>query len=220
MKDITANFEEIGGRIAKAVTDAGRAPESVTLVAVSKVQPPEKLKAALDCGHRVFGENRVQEAREHWEAARAAYPDLKLHLIGGLQTNKARDAVALFDVIETIDRIKLADAVADAGRPIECFIQVNTGEEPQKGGVLPYDLEALYRHCTEKSGLKITGLMCIPPVDASPIFHFGLLATWAKRLSLPKLSMGMSQDFEEAIRMGATHVRVGSALFGERVKYE
>ncbi len=218
MKDVTANFEDIRGRIVNAATEAGRDPLSVTLVAVSKVQPPEKLEAALKAGQRVFGENRVQEAQDHWEAARATYPDLKLHLIGGLQTNKARDAVALFDVIETIDRIRLADAVADAGRATECLIQVNTGAEPQKGGVLPQDLESLYRHCTEKSGLVITGLMCIPPVDASPIFHFGLLATWAKRLSLSKLSMGMSHDFEEAIRMGATHVRVGSALFGERVK--
>lgn len=222
MNDIIQNISDISSRIEKAAKEAGRPARAVTLVAVSKVQPPERLKAALDAGHRTFGENRVQEAYEHWQAARDTHSDLALHLIGGLQTNKAKEAVALFDVIETIDRDKVADAVANEirkqGRKISCLIQVNTGEEPQKGGVLPQDLEALYRHATEKSGLKIEGLMCIPPVEAPPILHFGLLATWAKRLNLKTLSMGMSSDFEDAVRMGATHVRVGSALFGERVK--
>ena len=207
MDDIKQNFTDIRARI----------PKNVTLVAVSKVQPPEKLQAALDCGQRVFGENRVQEAQAHWAEARKKYPDLRLHLIGGLQTNKVDEAVELFDVIETVDRIKLADAIAKTGKKIECLIQVNTGEEAQKGGVLTLELEALYKHCKD-IGLNITGLMCIPPAQASPIFHFGLLASWAKRLGLSALSMGMSGDFEDAIRMGATHVRVGSALFGERVK--
>lgn len=222
MNDIIQNFADIRARMQKAAAEAGRAPSNVTLVAVSKVQPPEKLQAALDTGHLVFGENRVQEAETHWKAAREAYPDLRLHLIGGLQTNKAKEAVALFDVIETVDRDRLADTLANEiqkqGRAVDCLIQVNTGEEPQKGGVLPQNLEAFYRFAAEKAGLTIKGLMCIPPVDAPPILHFGLLATWAKRLDLKTLSMGMSGDFEDAIRMGATHVRVGSALFGERVK--
>lgn len=222
MNDITTNFAAIRERIGVAAEEAGRDPASVTLVAVSKVQPPEKLQAALDAGHRVFGENRVQEAEAHWGGTRAAYPDIRLHLIGGLQSNKAAEAVALFDVIETIDRERIVDAVANEaakqGRKPTCLIQVNTGEEPQKGGVLPQDLEALYTYATQKAGLSITGLMCIPPIDAPAILHFGLLASWAKRLGLGTLSMGMSGDFEEAIRMGATHVRVGSALFGERIK--
>lgn len=222
MNDITSNFIDLRGRIESAAKEAGRDAASVTLVAVSKVQPPEKLQAALDCGHRIFGENRVQEAWGHWEEARMAYPDLRLHLIGGLQTNKAAEAVALFDVIETIDRERIVDAVANEAakqsRSPTCLIQVNTGEEPQKGGVLPQNLEALFEYARTKAGLKIAGLMCIPPVDAPPILHFGLLTSWAKRLGLEAISMGMSGDFEEAIRMGATHVRVGSALFGERVK--
>ena len=220
MDDIITNIAAIRTRMDKAAQEAGRNLADITLVAVSKVQPDARIEAALAAGLRVFGENRVQEGQTHWQARRPLYPDLQLHLIGGLQTNKADDAVALFDVIETIDRPKLADAVAAAiakkGRSPRCLIQVNTGEEPQKGGVAPNALEALYNHCTETAGLNIDGLMCIPPVDASPVFHFGLLATWAKRLGVQTLSMGMSGDFEEAIRMGATHVRVGSALFGER----
>ncbi len=222
MDTIKTAFTDIHARITKAAKEAGRDPAGITLVAVSKVQPPEKLQAALDCGQRVFGENRVQEAQAHWEAHRTAYPDLRLHLIGPLQTNKAHDAVTLFDVIETVDRVKLADTLAyemaKQGRTLPCFIQVNTGEEPQKGGVAPVELEAFYRHCVDKAGLNITGLMCIPPVEAPAMLHFGLLATWAKRLGLPQLSMGMSHDFEDAIRTGATHVRIGSALFGERLK--
>lgn len=220
MDDIIKNLSDIHARIKKAARESARDEGDITLIAVSKMQPPEKLKAALAVGHRVFGENRVQEAQDHWADLKETNADIKLHLIGGLQTNKAEAAVRLFDVIETLDREKLADALADAmaktGHARSCLIQVNTGEEPQKGGVLPNDLETFYRYATEKSGLKIEGLMCIPPVDAPPVLHFGLLATWAKRLGLKTLSMGMSGDFEEAIRMGATHVRLGSSLFGER----
>lgn len=218
--DIKANFALINGTLDKTAREAGRDTGSVRLVAVSKTQPPEKIEAALATGHRLFGENRVQEAQARWTPLRPLYPDLCLHLIGGLQTNKAREAVALFDAIETVDRPKLADALAaemaKQGRYLPCFLQVNTGEEPQKGGVLPAELEALYTHATKNAGLQVTGLMCIPPADGSPVFHFGLLAAWAKRLGLADLSMGMSGDYEDAIRLGATYVRVGSALFGAR----
>ncbi|MEL6286820.1 MAG: YggS family pyridoxal phosphate-dependent enzyme [Pseudomonadota bacterium] len=192
----------------------------VTLVAASKRQPEERIEAALVAGHRVFGENRVQEAQKRWSHRRALYPDLSLRLIGPLQTNKSDDAVALFDTIETLDRPKLAVSLARAmekvGRSVECLIQVNTGEEPQKGGVLPAGLDDLYRLATEENGLSVTGLMCIPPADEPASPHFALLATLARGLGLPMLSMGMSADFELAARMGATHVRVGSAFFGAR----
>ena len=218
--DFTGRLKDIRTRMDAAARDAGRPAQSVQLVAVSKTQPPEKLQDALDAGLRLFGENRVQEAQDHWHVRRAAYPDLRLHLIGGLQTNKVREAVALFDTIETVDRERLADALAGemarTGRRRPCFLQVNTGEGPQKGGVLPAGLENLFRHCRDAAGLDVTGLMCIPPADADPAPHFALLATWAKRLGLPQLSMGMSHDFETAIRLGATHVRVGTALFGAR----
>lgn len=194
-------------------------PPGVTLVAVSKMQPPEALQAALDAGLRVFGENRVQEAQEHWETLKDQYPDLRLHLIGGLQTNKADDAVALFDVIETVDREKLVDALAEAmdkqGHSLPCLIQVNTGREEQKGGVMPEALDMLFRYAIDK-GLDITGLMCIPPVEDDPAPHFKMLAEMARKLGLKMVSMGMSADFQVAIAHGATHVRVGSALFGER----
>lgn len=207
--NIKANIRAIQARI----------PPQVTLVAVAKTQSAETLQAALDAGLRVFGENRVQEAKEHWESKRAAYTDLELHLIGPLQTNKAREAVTLFDVIETVDRERLVDALAvemdKQSRQITCYIQVNTGMEPQKGGVLPDDLDALYRYCVGKN-LNITGLMCIPPADADPKAHFEMLAAAARRLNLQHLSMGMSGDYETAIAMGATHVRLGSILFGAR----
>ena len=194
-------------------------PPQVTLVAVTKTQGADVLQAALDAGLRVFGENKVQEAAEHWDGKRAAYPDLKLHLIGHLQTNKAREAVALFDVIETVDRERLVDALAvemgKQNRFVPCYIQVNTGAEAQKGGVLPDDLDALYRYCVGK-GLKVTGLMCIPPAAGDPRPHFDMLAGAARRLSLPHVSMGMSGDYEIAIAAGATHVRLGSVLFGAR----
>ena len=194
-------------------------PPQVTLVAVTKTQGADVLQAALDAGLRVFGENKVQEAAEHWDGKRAAYPDLELHLIGHLQTNKAREAVALFDVIETVDRERLVDALAvemgKQNRFVPCYIQVNTGAEAQKGGVLPDDLDALYRYCVGK-GLKVTGLMCIPPAAGDPRPHFDMLAGAARRLSLPHVSMGMSGDYEIAIAAGATHVRLGSVLFGAR----
>ena len=207
-------------RIAQACIDAGRDPTSVVLTAVSKTQPPEALDAALAAGQRVFGENRVQEAQGHWAERRAALPDLELRLIGPLQTNKAVEAVELFDVIETLDREKLAAALASAiartGRQVRVLVQVNTGAEPQKAGVLPADADALIAAAREVHGLTVEGLMCIPPADAPPGPHFKLLAEIAVRNGLSVLSMGMSSDYETAIRCGATHVRVGSALFGER----
>lgn len=205
--------------IAKACTEHARDTSSVTLVAVSKQQPQEALLDALAHGQRVFGENRVQEAQEHWQDLRAQYPDLQLHLIGHLQSNKAADAVALFDVIETVDSEKLARALASEmqkqNRALPCFIQVNTGEEPQKGGVGVADLPALLAACKD-CGLSITGLMCIPPVDDVAGLHFALLHKLATAHGLKNLSMGMSSDYESAIAYGATHVRVGSAIFGQR----
>lgn len=207
-------------RIALACVNAGRDPASVVLTAVSKTQPPEALDAALASGQRVFGENRVQEAQSHWAERRAALPDLELRLIGPLQTNKAIEAVELFDVIETLDREKLAAALAAAvaktGRRPRVLVQVNTGAEPQKAGVLPGGADALIAAAREVHGLTVEGLMCIPPADEAPEPHFKLLAEIAARNGLSVLSMGMSGDYETAIRCGATHVRVGSALFGER----
>jgi hypothetical protein len=219
---IADNIAEIRGRMDAAAREAGRDPGGISLVAVSKVQPPERVAGALAAGHRLFGENRVQEAKARWTEPRARHPDLKLHLIGPLQTNKVKDAVALFDAIETVDRPKLARALAEemakTGRRPELFIQVNTGEEPQKAGVLPAELDALVALCVDELSLPVTGLMCIPPADENPALHFALLADMAKRHGLARLSMGMSGDFETAIRYGATHVRIGTALFGERVK--
>lgn len=207
-------------RIAEACIAAGRDPGSVILTAVSKTQPPEALDAALASGQRVFGENRVQEAQSHWAARRAALPDLELRLIGPLQTNKAVEAVELFDVIETLDREKLAVALAAAmaktGRRPRVLVQVNTGAEPQKAGVLPDQADALIAAARDVHGLSVEGLMCIPPADEAPEPHFALLAEIAARNGLPILSMGMSGDYETAVRLGATHVRIGSALFGER----
>ena len=197
-----------------------RAPADVTLIAVSKTQEPAAIDGALATGQRVFGENRVQEAQGRWPHRRLHLSDLRLHLIGPLQTNKAADAVGLFDVIETLDRDRLARALADAvqktGRSPRLLIQVNTGAEPQKAGVLPDDLGTLLDSARETYGLTIEGLMAIPPADAAPEPHFALLAELAARHGLTTLSMGMSGDYEAAIRHGATHVRVGSALFGER----
>ncbi|MCC7037609.1 MAG: YggS family pyridoxal phosphate-dependent enzyme [Alphaproteobacteria bacterium] len=206
-------------RMKAACEQAARPLSSVQLVAVSKMQTDAAVAAVLDAGQRVFGENRVQEAKERWLPLREKYDDLKLHLIGHLQSNKASVAVALFDVIETIDSEKLAGALKNEmdkqSRPLPCFLQVNTGEEEQKGGVAPRDVEALYKFC-QSAGLNIYGLMCIPPVDEIPDPHFALLNKLAKGLGLPHLSMGMSADFETAIRYGSTHIRVGSALFGIR----
>lgn len=207
-------------RIGKAAVEAGRDPGSVALVAVSKKQPIERVEAALRAGHRRFGENRVQEAEARWTGLRPTYPDLILHLIGPLQTNKVKPAVALFDVIESIDRPKLARALARemaaATKRPRCLIQVNTGEEPQKAGVVPDDLADLLTLCRDELGLPIEGLMCIPPVDEAPAPHFAFLADLAARHGLKTLSMGMSGDFETAIRHGTTQVRVDSAVFGER----
>jgi pyridoxal phosphate enzyme (YggS family) len=218
--DVAARLAAVNARINDAATAAGRAPGDVTLVAVSKFHPAEAVRAALAAGHRVFGENRVQEAEGKFPALREKFPDLTLHLIGPLQTNKAREAVTLFDVIETVDRPRLAAALAKemdrTGRRPDVLVQVNTGEEPQKAGVLPAEADAFIESVRGEYGLPLRGLMCIPPVDEEPELHFGLLAEMAKRHGLPWLSMGMSADFEAAIAMGATHVRVGTAIFGHR----
>ncbi|WP_316976001.1 YggS family pyridoxal phosphate-dependent enzyme [Shumkonia mesophila] len=217
---IAANLAAVKGRIAEAARAAGRAPETVELVAISKTKPAEAILAAIAAGQRVFGENRVQEAEEKWPVLRAAHPEVSLHLVGPLQRNKLRRAVALFDVIQSVDREKLAAALAEemaaSGRRLGCFVQVNTGEEPQKAGVLPTEVDAFVAACRNRFGLDVRGLMCIPPVDEEPSLHFALLAEMARRNGLAQLSMGMSDDFEVAVRFGATHVRVGTALFGGR----
>ena len=211
----------VTGRIAAAAGAAGRDAGSVRLVAVSKLQPEARIAGALEAGHRLFGENRVQEAEARWPAFRERFPDIALHLIGGLQTNKVRAAVRLFDVIETVDRPRLAAALAReferTGRALPCFVQVNTGDEPQKGGVAPAGLDGLLDRCRTEYGLDVVGLMCIPPAEDPPGPHFAFLREAARRNGLAGLSMGMSADFETAIRFGATHVRIGSAVFGARV---
>ena len=211
---------DIRRRIEAAAQAAGRDPADVTLVAVSKVQPAERIEAVLAEGQRIFGENRVQEAQSRWPALRERYGDVELHLIGPLQTNKVRQAVDLFDVIETVDRPKLArklaEVFAETGRALPCYIQVNTGEEPQKAGIPPADADAFIAECRDTLGLPVAGLMCIPPVGEESALHFALLKNIATRNGLTGLSMGMSDDFEVAIRLGATVVRIGSALFGAR----
>lgn len=218
--DVAANLAAVEARIAEAARAAGRSPESVIPVAVSKAQPLARVRAALEAGHRTFGENRVQEATAKWPPLKAAFADLELHLVGPLQTNKVGDAVALFDVIETVDRPKLARALAAemtrTGRRLTCYVQVNTGEEPQKSGVLPGDADAFIAACREEYGLPVAGLMCLPPMDEEPALHFALLAEIARRHGVPLLSMGMSADFETAVRFGATHVRIGTEIFGAR----
>lgn len=208
------------GRIAEACARAGRDPAAVTLVAVSKTHPAEAVLAALTAGQAVFGENRVQEAMAKFPALRPTYPALRLHLIGALQTNKAREAVRVADVIESLDRPKLAAALADAikkeGRTPALLVQVNTGDEPQKAGVPRAEAEDFLRACREEHGLAISGLMCIPPVEGDPRPHFVYLAGLAAKHGLTTLSMGMSGDYEAAIAEGATHVRVGTAIFGSR----
>lgn len=217
---VAENFAAIRSRIDAAAKAADRSPESVRLVAVSKMQPAERVAAALEAGHRLFGENRVQEAQGRWTGLKASHPDIVLHLVGPLQTNKVRDAVALFDAIETVDRPKLARALAremeQSGRRPDCLIQVNTGEEPQKAGVAPDELADLLTLSRDELALPVRGLMCIPPLDEPPALHFALLSELADRHGLGTLSMGMSGDFETAIRHGATLVRVGTALFGPR----
>ena len=218
--EISDAFETVKAQLAKAAARAGRQAEDVTLIAVSKQQQDDRIDASLAAGQRIFGENRVQEAARRWIDRKVLHPDLILHLIGPLQSNKAADAVRLFDVIHTIDRPKIATAIAAEAakqqKQIECFIQVNTGEEPQKSGVVPAELSSFLDFCRTRAGLSVRGLMCIPPVDEEAAMHFALLKTLADRHGLRGLSMGMSGDYEEAVGFGATHVRVGSALFGAR----
>ena len=217
---IAANLAAVRGRIEAAARGAGRAADAVTLVAVSKTNPAKVVRAALAAGHRAFGENRVQEALEKFPGLRGAFPDLRLHLIGPLQTNKVKEAVAHFDVIETVDRPRLAEALARemerSGRRLPCLIEVNTGEEAQKAGIFPAAADEFIEDCRARLGLPIEGLMCVPPHDEEPSPHFALLREIARRHDLEVLSMGMSADFETAIRFGATHVRVGTAIFGAR----
>ena len=220
MSDVAANLAAIRGRIAAAALGAGRDAAAVTLVAVSKTHPVEAIRPALAAGQRVFAENRVQEAKAKWLELRAEYPDTRLHLIGPLQTNKVRDALALFDVIETIDRPKLARALADemarSGHRPRCLVEVNTGGEAQKAGIDPALADQLIMVCRTEYRLPLVGVMGIPPAEQDPLPHFHLLADIARRNGLEVVSMGMSGDFELAIRAGATHVRVGSAIFGAR----
>jgi len=218
--DVAERIRAVRARIADAARAVGRDPGAVTLVAVGKAQPEERIRAALAAGQRVFGENYVQEAKARWAATRTAWRGLQLHLVGPVQTNKVKEVVALFDVVETLDRPKLAQALAremarQERRPA-CFVQVNTGEEVQKAGVWPADADAFIAACRDDLGLPVEGLMAIPPEDEEPSLHFALLAKIAARNGLAQLSMGMSADFEIAVQLGATHVRIGSALFGAR----
>lgn len=216
----TDNFNEVLAEVQAAAREAGRAPGSVDLIAVTKTFDAAAIQPVIDAGHLSFGENRVQEAQGKWPALKTATPAIHLHLIGPLQSNKARDAVALFDSIHTIDRPKIARVVADEmraqGRDLQLFVQVNTGEEPQKAGVMPADAVSFVAMCRDELGLQVAGLMCIPPVDEEPAVHFAFLAKLAKEAGVRGLSMGMSGDFETAVALGATHVRVGSAIFGAR----
>ena len=215
-----SGLAHVRAEIARACKDAGRDPATVTLVAVSKTFPAEAIAPVIAAGQRVFGENRVQEAKAKWPPLMERHPGIELHLIGPLQSNKAKEAVALFDAIHSVDRASLCEAlgkeIRKQGRSPTLFVQVNTGAEPQKAGVLPQDADAFLIACRDSYGLTISGLMCIPPVDEAPGPHFALLATIARRNGLQLLSMGMSADFASAIAMGATHVRVGSAIFGGR----
>ncbi|HMC92479.1 MAG TPA: YggS family pyridoxal phosphate-dependent enzyme [Allosphingosinicella sp.] len=212
-------LEEVRTGIAAAARLAGRAPEAVTLIAVSKTHSAEAIRPLLEAGQRAFGENRVQEAQDKWPALKGAFPDVELHLIGSLQSNKAVEAVALFDVIHSVDRPSLVEALARAMAKLDrrpaCFLQVNIGDEPQKGGCAIAELPALIE-ATHEAGLPVAGLMCIPPADVEPAPYFALLAKLARRHGLDGLSMGMSADYPTAVTIGATHVRVGTALFGER----
>jgi hypothetical protein len=214
--DPAANLKAIRARLNAVLAEAGRKDE-VAVVAVSKSCGAERILPLLEAGHRTFGENRVQEARAKWPALKERFPGVELHLVGPLQTNKVKDALALFDVIETLDRPKLARALADAGPPLaRLFVQVNTGAEPQKAGVRPEEADAFIALCRDECGLSVEGLMCVPPADEGPGPHFALLAKIAGRNGLRALSMGMSGDFAIGAQLGATHVRLGTALFGER----
>ena len=220
MSDAARNLYMVRDRIAQAAREAGRSPDDVVLVAVSKTFAADEIRPVIEAGQRVFGENRVQEAQGKWPALKEDYPGIELHLIGPLQSNKTKEAVALFDVIETIDREKIAGALAaemaKQGRRPRLYVQVNTGLEPQKAGIDPREAAAFVTRCREVHGLDIEGLMCIPPVDENPGPHFALLEKLAREAGVEKLSMGMSSDYEIAIAFGATSVRVGSAIFGNR----
>lgn len=218
--DIGANIQALKAGIREAEFAAGRAAGAARLIAVSKTQDPEAIRLALEAGHRRFGENRVQEALAKWPGLKDDFADAELHLIGPLQTNKVKHAVALFDVIQTIDRAKLARAVAAeierSGRQVACLVQINVGEEAQKAGVAPAQADAFIAACRDEFGLSIAGLMCIPPLDEEPAPYFALLAKMAARNGLAEISMGMSADYETAVAFGATYVRVGTAIFGPR----
>ena len=218
--DFAANLANVRAKIAEAASLAGRDPRAVTLVAVGKAHPAERSRAVLTAGQRVFAENRVQEAAAKWPALKEQFSDTVLHLIGPLQTNKVKQAVALFDVIETLDRPRLARSLATefdrSGRQPPCFIQVNSGAEPQKAGIPPQEADAFIAACVNEFALPVAGLMCIPPAADEPSLHFALLREIAGRHGLTGLSMGMSADYEIAIAFGATHIRVGTAIFGSR----
>ncbi len=218
--DVAARLDEVRHRIAEAERAAVRDSGSVTLVAIAKSHPRQRAVSAIAAGQRVFGENRVQEALAKWSELKETTPGLRLHLVGPLQTNKAHDVVRLFDVVETVDRPKLASTLARemerCDRRLDCFVQVNTGQEPQKAGVLPEDADGFIDACRREYQLPVVGVMCIPPIDQEPALHFALLAEIARRNGLGRLSMGMTADFETAIRLGATHVRIGTAIFGPR----
>ena len=218
--EIEARLADVNQKIEKAEREAGRPAGSAQLVAVSKTFDAEAIRPVIQTGHRVFGENRVQESQAKWPELRAETPGIELHLIGPLQSNKAADAVALFDVIETVDREKIARALSTEmkaqGRQLPVYVQVNTGLEPQKAGIAPDDAVSFAELCRQELGLEVMGFMCIPPADENPGTHFALLAKLAKEAGLERLSMGMSGDYETAIQFGATSVRVGSAIFGAR----
>jgi pyridoxal phosphate enzyme (YggS family) len=220
MSDTVTRLAETKAAIARIARDFEREPGSVQLVAVSKTMPAEAILPALEAGHRLFGENYVQEAKAKWPGLRGRFPDVEVHMIGPLQSNKAREAVELFDAIHSLDRESLAKElsreIGRVGKAPTLFVQVNTGEEPQKGGISPREVDGFLEACRVRHGLVVTGLMCIPPADEPPSPHFALLAKIAARHGLSGLSMGMSADYEAAIQLGATHVRVGSAIFGAR----
>lgn len=222
MPSVEKNIQEINLTIRSVLESNGREVESARLIAVSKKQSVGRIEEALKAGQRVFGENRVQEAYQYWETRRSQYQDVELHLIGPLQTNKVKEAVALFDVIQTLDRAKLAKVLKKEmdkqNKTLPCFIQVNTGEEEQKSGILPNEFAEFYRFCTEECALDVAGLMCIPPAQEPPALHFALLRQLADSAELQELSMGMSHDYERALALGATYVRIGTGVFGAREK--
>ena len=217
---LVRNLKAVQATISRAAIDAGRNPRDISLIGVSKQQTEDRIDASLAAGLRVFGENRVQEAETRWAKRRSKFSDLEIHLIGPLQTNKVRSAVRLFDVIQTVDRERLAHTLArimaEEGQNLRCFVQVNTGEEEQKAGISPSDVEAFVKTCIDKYALNIVGLMCIPPAHDVAAPHFAFLQQMADQLNLPYTSMGMSGDYPSAVELGATHVRVGSAIFGDR----